>query len=54
METIKAQDKYNKTFYELHKHDKIMCPICKVEYSIFNKSHHLKGKLHNTVLKLTQ
>ena len=45
------RDSYNKTFYIKHKGEKVVCPQCKYAYSIFNKSHHIKSKLHLQVLQ---
>jgi hypothetical protein len=46
------QNKYNKSFYESHKGEKILCNICQIEYSKFNKSHHMNGKLHKQIVKI--
>jgi len=46
------QNKYSKSFYENHKGEKIMCNVCQIEYSKFNKSHHMNGKLHKQIVKL--
>lgn len=45
------QHKYNQSYYTSHKGEKVTCPQCKYQYSIFNKSHHLKSKLHLQVLE---
>lgn len=44
------QKQYNKTFMEKHKErlkQKVICSICKGEYSYYNKSKHYKTKRHN-------
>jgi hypothetical protein len=46
------QQQYNKTFYDKHKGEKIICPQCFYPYSVFNKSHHLKSKFHLQIIKI--
>lgn len=54
VENKNQKKNYLKTFYEKHpdkKNEKIVCPDCGNTYSYFNKSKHLKTKLHNLVIQ---
>ena len=37
---------YNKTYYELHKHDKVKCPICDMELNRYALPAHRNSKRH--------
>ena len=47
------QNVYNKRFIDKQKNKKFICPICACEYTYYAKSKHLKSKIHNLAVRLT-
>lgn len=54
--TKEKRQEYNRRFYarNLDKlHEKIVCPVCHVSYTYYNKSRHeRKSKLHQLLLRI--
>lgn len=50
--TKEKRQEYNKKFYETHQ-EPIQCDICLQYYKYHNKYNHLKTKIHQMALKIS-